>query len=333
MTHPTVSMIDLYRTMARIRAFELAAEVASQGGVGVLGAQVDERAKVRGPLHLSIGQEGVAAGVCAHLSRNDLLTSTHRGHGHCIAKGCDINAMMAELGGRLARLDLRRQVKDIGTQSRALESAGGSIQARDESAWAQLAQALEKAGLNLVDTKGDKLRERMFAAGFREPSAPKIFTMVRLGMVFILPRAVVPSNYQTSLTFFIYAILLLGGAATVFGPIIGSVIFWVLLSFFSGFIARAVEVGWLPFLTNVQAGQLRVVGGAFRLRLERLFPAVDRLLQRPEIQAQFIRSQAEEGVDRGKAHGLIFIIEHRSEQQAALRAGHQCSDAGPSNAN
>jgi len=79
------------------------------------------------------------------------------------------------------------------------------------------------------------------------------------GMIFILPRAVVPSNYTTSLTFFIYAILLLGGAATVFGPIIGSVIFWVLISFFSGLIARAVEVGWLPFLTNVQAGQLRFI--------------------------------------------------------------------------
>ncbi|MCZ8368377.1 MAG: type II secretion system F family protein [Porphyrobacter sp.] len=87
----------------------------------------------------------------------------------------------------LARLDLRRQVRDIGTQIRALKTANGSIQNRDESAWAQLAQALEKAGLNLVDTKGDKLHERMFAAGFREPSAPKIFTMVRLGMVFILP--------------------------------------------------------------------------------------------------------------------------------------------------
>lgn len=79
------------------------------------------------------------------------------------------------------------------------------------------------------------------------------------GMIFILPRAVVPSNYQTSLTFFIYAILLLGGAATVFGPIIGSIIFWVLLSFFSGFLARAVEVGWLPFLSSVQAGQLRFI--------------------------------------------------------------------------
>jgi hypothetical protein len=101
-------------------------------------------------------------------------------------------------------------------------------------------------------------------------------------MVFILPRAVVPSNYQTSLTFFIYAILLLGGAATVFGPIIGSVIFWVLLSFFSGFIARAVEVGWLPFLSSVQAGQLRfiLVGVAIMLMTgadERGVQAIEKL--------------------------------------------------------
>ena len=79
------------------------------------------------------------------------------------------------------------------------------------------------------------------------------------GMIFIMPRAVVPANYQTSLTFFIYAILLLGGAATILGPVIGSMIFWVLLSFFSGFIARAVEAGWLPFMSQVQAGQLRFI--------------------------------------------------------------------------
>jgi neutral amino acid transport system permease protein len=79
------------------------------------------------------------------------------------------------------------------------------------------------------------------------------------GMIFILPRAVVPANYATSLTFFVYAILLLGGAATILGPIIGSMIFWVLLSFFSGFIARAVEAGWLPFMSQVQAGQLRFI--------------------------------------------------------------------------
>ena len=93
-------LLPLYRTMARIRAFELAAETASQGGVGVLGAKVDERAKVRGPLHLSIGQEAVAVGVCAHLQREDLLTSTHRGHGHTLAKGGDMRRMMAELFGR-----------------------------------------------------------------------------------------------------------------------------------------------------------------------------------------------------------------------------------------
>ncbi|MEY4652768.1 MAG: hypothetical protein RI884_1349 [Pseudomonadota bacterium] len=93
-------MIDLYRTMARIRAFELAAEVASQGGVQVLGAKLSDSAKVRGPLHLSIGQEAVAAGVCAHLVREDLLTSTHRGHGHTLAKGGDMRRMMAELFGR-----------------------------------------------------------------------------------------------------------------------------------------------------------------------------------------------------------------------------------------
>lgn len=86
------------------------------------------------------------------------------------------------------------------------------------------------------------------------------------GMIFILPRAVIPSNYATSLTFFVWAILLLGGAATILGPIVGSVVFWVLLSFFSGFVARAVEAGWLP-ISQVQAGQLRfiLVGAAIML--------------------------------------------------------------------
>jgi branched-chain amino acid transport system permease protein len=79
------------------------------------------------------------------------------------------------------------------------------------------------------------------------------------GILFVLPRAVVPSYFQPSLTFFVYAILLLGGAATILGPIVGSIVFWVLLSFFSGFIARAVEQGWLPFMTQVQAGQIRFI--------------------------------------------------------------------------
>jgi pyruvate dehydrogenase E1 component alpha subunit len=77
-----------YRTMARIRAFEEAAEQASKDGL------------VTGAVHLSIGQEAVAAGVCANLTVDDQITTTHRGHGHCIAKGTDPGRMMLELFGR-----------------------------------------------------------------------------------------------------------------------------------------------------------------------------------------------------------------------------------------
>lgn len=90
----------LYRVMVRIRAFENAAETASQGGVSAYGQQAAGAAKVRGPLHLSTGQEAVPAGVCAHLRSTDYLTSTHRGHGHTLAKGADLTRMMCELFGK-----------------------------------------------------------------------------------------------------------------------------------------------------------------------------------------------------------------------------------------
>lgn len=93
-------LAGLYRTMLRIRTFENAAEAASQGGVSAFGRAADGHARVRGPLHLSTGQEAVPAGVCAHLRREDYLTSTHRGHGHTLAKGADLARMMAELFGK-----------------------------------------------------------------------------------------------------------------------------------------------------------------------------------------------------------------------------------------
>lgn len=80
--------LELFRVMTRIRAFERGAWEALKRG------------EVPGTLHLSIGQEAVAAGVCANLRPTDLVTSTHRGHGHVLAKGADISAMMAELFGR-----------------------------------------------------------------------------------------------------------------------------------------------------------------------------------------------------------------------------------------
>ena len=99
MTHER--LLDLYRLMRRIRAFEDAAEIASQGGVAAWGLAASSKpALVRGPLHLSTGQEAVAAGVCISLQKEDLLTSTHRGHGHTLAKGADASRMMCELFGR-----------------------------------------------------------------------------------------------------------------------------------------------------------------------------------------------------------------------------------------
>src|SRR5690348_9997704 len=81
-------LTDLYRTMARIRAFEETALEAHKAG------------EIPGPLHVSIGQEAVAAGVCVNLRTDDRITSNHRGHGHAIAKGADPKRMMLELYGR-----------------------------------------------------------------------------------------------------------------------------------------------------------------------------------------------------------------------------------------
>jgi pyruvate dehydrogenase E1 component alpha subunit len=82
-------LIDMYTRMWRIRLFEEQAEYQSSQG------------KVLGALHTYIGEEAVAVGVCADLHPTDYITSTHRGHGHCIAKGADIQKMMAELFGRI----------------------------------------------------------------------------------------------------------------------------------------------------------------------------------------------------------------------------------------
>jgi branched-chain amino acid transport system permease protein len=79
------------------------------------------------------------------------------------------------------------------------------------------------------------------------------------GIVFILPRAVQPGNYVTGLTFFIWTIMLLGGAATIFGPIVGSMIFWVLLSLTEGVLQGLVNVGVITFLSTDQIGPVRFI--------------------------------------------------------------------------
>jgi pyruvate dehydrogenase E1 component alpha subunit len=86
----TETWIHLYRQMVRIRLFE---------------EQVNElytRALMPGLAHLYIGEEGVAVGICETLTNKDYITSTHRGHGHCLAKGASPDRMFAELLGKEA---------------------------------------------------------------------------------------------------------------------------------------------------------------------------------------------------------------------------------------
>jgi pyruvate dehydrogenase E1 component alpha subunit len=86
---PRDSLLDAYRKLRTMRAFEeKLSELVTAGKLG-------------GFLHLYVGEEAVAAGVCAQLGEKDWVASTHRGHGHCIAKGVDVRAMMAELFGRV----------------------------------------------------------------------------------------------------------------------------------------------------------------------------------------------------------------------------------------
>ena len=80
-------LLQAYRRMKIIREFEerLHEEIAT--------------GEIAGFTHLYCGQEAVAVGVCEHLSDNDKIVSTHRGHGHCLAKGCDVKGMMKEIWG------------------------------------------------------------------------------------------------------------------------------------------------------------------------------------------------------------------------------------------
>jgi TPP-dependent pyruvate/acetoin dehydrogenase alpha subunit len=98
--------IELYRTVRLIRRFEQRAIELVRSGV------------IPGGIHPYIGQEAIAAGVCAALRADDVITSTHRGHGHVLAKGSDPVRMLAELAGRETGLNQGR---------------GGSMHAADVS--------------------------------------------------------------------------------------------------------------------------------------------------------------------------------------------------------
>ena len=82
------TLLWMYERMQTIRQFEDRVKVEFGKG------------KIPGFVHLYAGEEAVAVGICANLTDADFMTSTHRGHGHCIAKGVDVKGMMAELYGK-----------------------------------------------------------------------------------------------------------------------------------------------------------------------------------------------------------------------------------------
>src|ERR1700716_586200 len=87
MTPSKTDLVEMLRKMILIREFDL------------LAIELRKAKRIHGALHPYVGEEAVAVGVCSALKATDRITSTHRGHGHCIAKGADINRMMAELFG------------------------------------------------------------------------------------------------------------------------------------------------------------------------------------------------------------------------------------------
>lgn len=90
--HSKDQLLRAYRQMKTIREFEERLHKEIMTG------------EIAGFTHLYSGQEAIAVGVCDHLGHDDLIVSTHRGHGHCIAKGCDVKEMMAEIFGKATGL-------------------------------------------------------------------------------------------------------------------------------------------------------------------------------------------------------------------------------------
>jgi 2-oxoisovalerate dehydrogenase E1 component len=128
--------LSLYRTMLRIRAFE--------EKLYFLFSTRD----MPGSMHQYNGEEAVAAGVCAHLAREDWITSTHRGHGHCIAKGADLKAVMAEMFAK---------------STGCCRGMGGSMHIADYGVGMLGANGIVAAGIPIA--AGAALAERLRGAG------------------------------------------------------------------------------------------------------------------------------------------------------------------------
>jgi len=163
---PAEALLEMYRRMLLIRGFEQRA------------AALYRDREIPGFVHLSIGQEAAAVGACWPLASSDVITSTHRGHGHCLAKGMDATAMFAEL---LAR--------DGGTN----RGRGGSMHVADPGRGVFGANGIVAAGLPIAAgaaTAAQLRRDGGVAVGFFGDGAPAqgaFHEAVNLAAVWHLP--------------------------------------------------------------------------------------------------------------------------------------------------
>ena len=143
------AMKDMYLRMIRIREFESKAQSLFADG------------KIPGFVHLYLGEEAVATGVCACLRDDDYITSTHRGHGHIIAKGGDLKFMMAELFGKATGY---------------CKGKGGSMHIADRDKGILGANGIVGAGHNIAVGAGlsASYRERIRFASASSGTAPPI---------------------------------------------------------------------------------------------------------------------------------------------------------------
>jgi tight adherence protein C len=137
--------------------------------------------------------------------------------------------LVAVLAGMLASALLRRmatrgQLQELVSSGSRNATAGHHLRTREiEGAWARMAKAIEDAGLNLADTNSERLTQKMRAAGFTSPAAPRVFTLVRLVMIFVIPLGYVALAYSSGEPPSFLKLYLVGSGLAALGLILPSI--------------------------------------------------------------------------------------------------------------
>lgn len=114
------------------------------------------------------------------------------------------------------RLIVRSELREI-SGSDLVKGSQGSLHQRSEGVWTKLVERIERSGLSLADTKGDALREHLKAAGFPSPLAPRLYTLLRLGLVIVLPTIYVLTSLTSPTGISIVRLYLVGSLCAVIG--------------------------------------------------------------------------------------------------------------------